>query len=121
MKSHKDLNAWKASMSLVSEIYRITGTFPKQELFGLSSQMRRAAVSIPANIAEGAARRSTREFIQFLYVAQGSLSELETQCLISEDLGYLSKETEKKIESQIILIRFQILGLIKALNNKSLS
>jgi four helix bundle protein len=120
MKSHKDLNVWKASMSLVSEIYRMTAAFPKQEMFGLSSQMRRAAISIPSNIAEGAARKSTREFVQFLYIAQGSLSELETQCLISEDLGYFSKESEKEIESRIVLIRFQIQGLIKALIRKPL-
>ena len=76
-------------MELVKEIYRVTRDFPKEEIYGLVSQMRHAAVSIPSNISEGAARGGDREFIQFLIIARGSLSEFETQLLISHDLGYM--------------------------------
>ena len=90
-RPHENLEAWRQSMALVKLIYATTRSFPKEKLFGLTSQMRRAAVSIPSNIAEGAARSSRREFAQFLNIAKGSLSELETQLLISVDLGYLSR------------------------------
>ena len=79
-------------MALVQNIYRLTQTFPKEEMFGLISQMRRAAVSIPSNIAEGAARDGDREFAQFPNLARGSLSELETQLLIAADLGYIAQD-----------------------------
>lgn len=73
IRTHKDLNVWKDSITLAKELYRLTENFPKEETYGLASQMRRAAVSIPSNIAEGAARNSTKEFIQFLYIALGFL------------------------------------------------
>lgn len=101
VKGHRDLLVWQESMALVTLIYQCTASFPKEEVFGLTSQMRRAAVSIPSNIAEGAARNGKREFIQFLGIARGSLSELETQILISRDLGYLSSpalEITEKID-----------------------
>ena len=79
-------------MALVKDVYVLTREFPKEELYGLASQMRRAAVSIPSNLAEGAARNGAKEFVQFLGVAKGSLSELETQLLISAELGYLGRE-----------------------------
>jgi four helix bundle protein len=88
MKSHKDLDAWKLGVEFVSEIYRLTGNFPKEEIYGLTSQIRRAAVSIPSNIAEGAARDSPNEFVRFLHIALGSAAELETQLIISERLGF---------------------------------
>jgi four helix bundle protein len=81
-------------MRLVRSVYELTNTFPKQEMYGLVAQMRRAAVSSPSNVAEGAARSSRKEFAQFLNVAKGSLSELETQLLISADLGYLARDHE---------------------------
>src|SRR5688572_31689285 len=89
---HYDLEAWKESRKLVSIVYRVTQAFPKEEMFGLTAQMRRASVSIPSNIAEGAARTGSREYAQFLSVARGSLSELETQLFIACDLGYMSSE-----------------------------
>ncbi len=90
IQNHKDLEVWKKSMDLVSNIYKITESFPSKELYGLTNQIRRAAVSIPSNIAEGAARNSKKEFIQFLYIALGSLSELETQIIIANRLEYLN-------------------------------
>lgn len=91
VRPHYKLDAWKASMDLVNGVYKLTQAFPKEEVYGLTAQMRRAAVSIPSNLAEGAARTGQREFAQFLNIARGSLSELETQLLISADLGYLER------------------------------
>jgi four helix bundle protein len=90
MTLHYELQAWQESRKLVSTIYRITQGFPKEEMFGLTAQMRRASVSIPSNIAEGVARTGSREYAQFLNVARGSVSELETQLFIACDLGYIS-------------------------------
>lgn len=90
MKSHKDLNVWKGSIDFVAEIYRITERFPRAEQFGLQAQMRRAAISIPSNISEGASRATNKEFIQFLHIALGSASELETQLIIAQKIGLLS-------------------------------
>jgi four helix bundle protein len=87
-----DLRVWQEAMSLTEEIYRATAQFPKHELHGLSSQMRRAAVSVPGNIAEGKGHRSDPEFVRFLFHARGSLLELETQILIARRLQYLSEE-----------------------------
>ncbi|HBX50590.1 MAG TPA: four helix bundle protein [Bacteroidales bacterium] len=90
MKTHKDLDAWKSSVEFVTQMYKITESFPKSEEFGLKDQLRRAAVSIPSNIAEGAARNHTKEFIQFLYISLGSLSEVETQLIIAQNLNYIT-------------------------------
>lgn len=89
IKDYKDLVVWQKAMELVTAIYRATQTFPKEELYGLTSQLRRAAVSVPSNIAEGQGRLTRGEFRQFLGQAKGSLSELETQLLIAHNLGYL--------------------------------
>lgn len=88
MKTHKDLDVWKNSISLVKEIYIVSKLFPKDELYGLTNQIRRSAVSVASNIAEGAARNYEKEFIRFLYIAKGSLSELETQIIIAKELEY---------------------------------
>jgi len=88
-KPHQRLEVWKQAMLLVKEVYRATATFPKEESFGLVSQMWRAAVSIPSNIAEGAARHGNREYLHFLGIARGSLSELDTQIHIAIMLGYI--------------------------------
>jgi four helix bundle protein len=89
-RPHQNLDAWKESIKLVKMIYLLTQSFPREELYGLSAQMRRAAVSVPSNIAEGAARSSKRVFAQFIAIAKGSLSELETQALIAVELGYVA-------------------------------
>ena len=88
MRNHKDLIVWQKRMLLVRRVYEVTRTFPHEEMFGLTSQMRRAAVSIPSNIAEGYGRIYDKERINFLSIALGSASELETQLMISEDLGF---------------------------------
>ena len=89
MATHKQLKIWENSIDLVIEVYKKTKDLPDEEKFGLVSQLRRAAVSVPSNIAEGAARKSDNEFIQFLYIAMGSLSEVETQLIICKRLDYL--------------------------------
>ncbi|MGA8849155.1 MAG: four helix bundle protein [Dehalococcoidia bacterium] len=115
IKTHKDLDVWKESMNLVEEVYKLTESFPKEEIFGLTSQMRRAATSIPSNIAEGAARSSDKEFIQFLHVSLGSLAELETQLLLSRKLGFLKNE---QLDGRVERIRKMLLGLVKYLKSK---
>ena len=113
---HKNLEAWKEATKFVTEIYRITQDFPQHELYGLTNQIRRSAVSIPANISEGCARQSDKETIQFLYISIGSIAELETELLIAQNLGYVSNIDE--IMEKLIKIRSLILGLIKYLKNK---
>jgi len=116
MKSYKDLEVWKVSMDLVVDVYKTNGQFPKSELYGLMSQIRRAIVSIPSNIAEGSSRKGTKEFIQFLWIANGSLSEFETQIEISKRLGYVS-EIDETIE-KVKLLRKMLHGLINSLEAK---
>lgn len=114
-RGHYNLDAWKVSRQLVSAIYRLTQGFPKEELFGLTSQLRRAAVSVPSNIAEGAARAGDREFAQFLNLARGSLSELETQLLIAGDLGYI--KADDPIFAAVDRVSRLITGLYKNIRN----
>ena len=90
-RAHHGLEAWKLSRKLATDVYKLTKNFPKEEIFGLTAQIRRSAVSIPSNIAEGAARSGPREFAQFLSIARGSASELDTQLLIAADLGYIKE------------------------------
>jgi len=113
---HKELDVWKESIEFVVEIYKITGTFPKEELYGLISQIRRSSISIPSNIAEGSARNSDKEFIQFLYISLGSMAELETQIIISKELNYINDITS--VINRINKIKQMILGLIKYLKKK---
>jgi len=115
-KTHKDLEIWKEGIKLVTEIYKLTKDFPDEELYGLTSQMRRAAVSYPSNISEGAARNSNNEYIRFLYIALGSLSELETQIIISEKLNYIPDKTT--IIEGVEALRRKTLNLIKYLDGK---
>ena len=91
IRTHKDLLVWQRSIDLVVSIYEVTRSFPQSELFSLTSQIRRCATSIPANIAEGSGRRGNNEFKQFLYIALGSATELETHLILSEKLGYIKE------------------------------
>ena len=113
---HKDLDVWKRSMDLVQIIYEYTKLFPKEEMYGLTSQMRRAAVSIPSNIAEGAARKGDKEFIQFLMLSLGSLSELETQYLISIRLKF--SNNNENLEETMVETKKLLLGFRNYLVNK---
>ena len=115
VKTHKDLNVWQEAMNIAKKSYLITGRFPKEECYGLVSQIRRSAVSIPSNIAEGAARNSRKEFIQFLYISLGSLAELETQMLLSKELGFIE---DIDISQEIEVTRKMLLGLIKHLKTR---
>ena len=117
MKTHKDLDVWNCSIDFVTELYQITAKFPKEETYGLSSQMRRAAVSIPSNIAEGAARNHKNEFRQFLYISLSSAAELATQLIISEKLSYLSKNQNENLIDKLNTISRMLQGLIKTTNN----
>ena len=110
MRTHKDLEIWQRSMNLMETIYSKTQAFPQVEMYGLTSQIRRSSVSVPSNIAEGAARQTSREFIQFLYIALGSLSETETLLMIAERLGYIKDES---IMNDIEIIRRQLLNFLK--------
>lgn len=100
MKGHRDLDVWRKSMSFVTDLYRETAGFPKHELYGLTNQLRRAAVSLPSNIAEGFGRSSKKEFNLFLCHARGSLLEVETQTEIAQDLGYLSEKSAIELLSK---------------------
>jgi four helix bundle protein len=114
-KCHEDLEIWKLSIKLVKETYKVTKSFPEEEKFVLTSQMRRASISIPSNIAEGAGRRSKKEFSNFLSIALGSLTELETQYIISNELEYLSDISE--IKALIKRISIMISGLKNKLSD----
>ncbi len=115
-RKHKELRAWQSAMRLVQEVYALTYTFPKEELFGLTSQMRRAAVSVPSNIAEGSARNSTKELIHFLSIATGSLSELDTQLELTRLLAY--SDDTSKIQMTLDEVTALTLALAKSLKTK---
>lgn len=114
-KPHKKLDVWNAALDLVIAIYRATDGFSKEERFGLTGQIRWAALSVPSNIAEGAARQTKKEFINFLHMAQGSLSELDTQLELAKRLGYLAKEDWGGLDGQIERIDKMLSGLIRHL------
>jgi len=120
MKTHKDLDVWNKAMDFVIFLYKKTKDFPKDELYSLTNQMRRAAVSIPSNIAEGASRQSTKEYIQFLYIARGSASELETQLILSKELTYITEEDFTILNQNLVDIAKMLTGLINYLKNKSI-
>ena len=110
-RAHYDLRVWQEAMELVKMIYQSSSSFPESENFGLKSQIRRAAISVPSNIAEGAARISAKEFLQFLSISRGSLSEVETQMLISKNLGYL------KNPDHVMEQKDKVFGLLGGLIN----
>ncbi len=119
MTSHKELNVWKKGIELVKEIYKITNDFPTAEQFGLISQIRRCSISIPSNIAEGCGRHSDKELIHFLYITLGSASELETQIIISQELGFLEKEKSENTQVMILEIIKMTSSLIKSINDRT--
>lgn len=114
-----DLRIWQAGMDLVEDIYRLTQDFPSHEAYGLTSQMRRAAVSVPSNIAEGHARRHLGEYVHHISIAQGSLAELHTQALIAQRLGYSDQELAKNLVDRIESLRRQLHALRNALSTKA--
>jgi four helix bundle protein len=115
MQSYKELLAWQRSMALASEVYRATKLFPREETYGLTSQLRRSAVSVPSNIAEGQGRASRGEFIQFLCTARGSLFELETQLLIAKEIGYLKPDSGAQISEDLTRVAQLLNALISSL------
>ena len=118
MKPHKNLDAWKLSFQFVKDAYKFTALFPAEEKFGIVSQIHRAAVSIPVNIAEGAARKSKKEFLQFLYIAEGSLSELDTLIELSFELNFCSKQVAESLLLLLENISKRIFGLIRKLSSE---
>ena len=114
-KPHKKLDVWNAAVDLVLMVYQVTRSFPKEERFTLTGQLRRAALSVPSNIAEGAARQTGKEFIQYLHMAQASLSELDTQVEIAKRLGYLEDKPWTSLDVQMERIDKMLSGLIRRL------
>lgn len=118
LTSYQQLKVWQRGIELVAEIYRLTKLFPREELYGLSSQMRRSAVSIPSNIAEGYARKHRQEYIQFLRIAYGSSSELETQIIIAKMLNFLEESAFRAVENFVLEVKKMLSGLIKSVTIK---
>ena len=112
-KPHKKLDVWQKAMDLVIQIYRITESFPKEEKYGLSNQVRRAAVSVPSNIAEGAARQTKKEFVNYLHMAQGSLSELDTQLEVARRLAFLDGKIWEDLDKRLQRVDKMLSGLIR--------
>jgi four helix bundle protein len=121
LRNYKDLKVWEKSYQLCLEVYLVTKGFPKHEIYGLISQMRRAALSIPCNMAEGYGRKTTPEYLRALYIAYGSVCELETQVLLSGDLGYLREESLSKLQDDFGEVERMLNALIKSLENKPLN
>ncbi|MEP1094972.1 MAG: four helix bundle protein [Cyclobacteriaceae bacterium] len=117
MRRFKDLEIWTLSKSISVEVYQKTKEFPKEEIYGLTSQMRRAAISIPSNISEGCSRNSNKEFVRFLEIAIGSSFELETQLTISMELGFLRKEEGEELILEINRLQSKINSFIKSVKN----
>jgi len=118
LKNFKELKVWQKAYQLSLEVYNITKNFPSEEKFGLTSQIRRASVSIPSNIAEGYGRRTTPDYIRSLYIAYGSNCELETQALLSGDLDYINKDAQNSLLEEISEVERMLKALIKSLESK---
>ena len=120
LKSYSELIAWQKAMDLVQNVYEVVRAFPKEEIYGLMSQLKRAAVSVPSNIAEGQGRKSTRDFLHHLSIAYGSLMEVETQILIAVRLEYLNQQGVERIVEQTAEVGRLINGLSNALTHKQI-
>jgi len=119
LKSHKDLDVWKKAIDLSVEIYRLSRSFPKEETYAMTSQMRRASVSVASNIAEGAARRTNKDFIHFLHMALGSASELDAQIEIVVRAGIADKDEMKVLQNRVGDVSKMLYGLIRSVEQKS--
>lgn len=118
LKTHRDLDCWQRAINLVTVIYKTTAKYPKEEIYGITSQIRRSAVSVPSNIAEGASRSSKNEFSHFLSISLGSLSELETQIIISQNLFFIENNESELILDEISIIKRMLIGLRNNINGK---
>ena len=118
-QSYKDLLVWQKSIDLCELIYRVCSGFPSDELYGLTSQMKRSVISISSNIAEGQARRYSNEFHRFLLIANGSLAELDTQCFIAKRLGFIAEDICRNLEDKITEIQKMLYALIESLKTKN--
>jgi len=119
IESYRDLQVWQRGVDLTERIYQATQPFPPDEQFGLVAQLRRAAVSIPSNIAEGWGRMSTAEFIRFLSIAHGSLTEVETQIIVSRRLGFIDESVKRRILDETTVERKMLRALIRSLEQQS--
>ncbi len=117
VRSYKDLIIWQKSIDLVVEIYQALKNFPREELYALSDQIKRSAVSVPSNIAEGQSRQHTAEFRQFLYITMGSLAELDTQLIIAHRLGYIDSKNNEFFTAKVIELKKMVSALISKLKN----
>ena len=113
-KPHKQLKAWQLGMEIARDVYKLTQLFPTEEKYGIVSQMKRCSVSIPSNIAEGAARNSKKEFVNFLHIASGSLSELDTQLELSKRLNFINEKTWKELDVKLLEADKILSGLIRS-------
>lgn len=118
IKSHRDLIVWQRSMDAVETVYAVSAEFPSTEKFGLTSQLRRAAVSIPSNIAEGYGRGTTQDYLRFLRIARGSLFEVDTQLLIAKRMGFLPHDQYEQVENQLAETGRVLAGLIKSIESR---
>jgi len=117
-RSHRDLKVWQISLDVTETLYRVTSDWPKHEQYGLISQVRRAAVSVPANIAEGAGRRTPGEFMHFVGIARGSLAELETLLIVARRLDYLDEPTHRAIFNDLLELGRMSTGLLRSLEER---
>lgn len=118
LRSHRDLKVWQISLDLTETLYRLTADWPKHEQYGLVSQVRRAAVSVPANIAEGAGRRTPGEFMHFTGIARGSLAELETLLILAHRLGYIDEPVQKALSLELLELGRMATGLLRSLEDR---
>lgn len=116
---HKDLQVWQRSIAFVTDIYKILEGFPKTELYSLVDQIKRASISIPSNIAEWSARSTEKEQLHFLHIARGSTAEIDTQCIIAKNLGYISEEDYRKVNEELSIIWKMLTKLIHSLQKSS--
>lgn len=119
IRSYRDLRAWQESRELVKSVYELTAAFPSDERFGLTQQLRRAAVSVPSNIAEGYGRGTTKDYLRFLFTARGSLLEIQTQIILAADLGFVAQDDVRPLFSQCETVSRILHGLIAALSKET--